>query len=84
MDDLLIKPVQRIPRYVLFVRDLLKHTASSHPDHSPLQQALEALTTLAERVNESERASSRLEQQRELLAAVDELALVSPPPPYLW
>lgn len=76
LDDLLIKPVQRIPRYVLFIKDLLKHTAPSHPDHSPLQQALGELTMLAERVNASERERGRLNQQKELLAAVDGLALV--------
>lgn len=76
LDDLLIKPVQRIPRYLLFIKDLLKHTSMSHPDHAPLQQALDELTGLAERVNESEREMARMDQQRELLAAVDGLALV--------
>lgn len=77
LDDLLIKPVQRIPRYALFIKDLLKHTSTSHPDHSPLLQALGELTTLAERVNESQRESHRLERQRELLTSIDGLALVS-------
>lgn len=77
LDDLLIKPVQRIPRYLLFIKDLLKHTSTSHPDHAPLQQALDELTGLAERVNDSEREMARMDRQRELLAAVDGLALVS-------
>ena len=76
LDDLLIKPVQRIPRYLLFIKDLLKHTSASHPDHAPLTQALDELTGLAERVNESERGMARTEKQRELLASVDGLALV--------
>ncbi len=77
LDDLLIKPVQRIPRYVLFIKDLLKHTFVSHSDHAPLQQALGELTALAERVNTSERERGRLEEQRELIAAIDGLAQVS-------
>ena len=77
LDDLLIKPVQRIPRYLLFIKDLLKHTTASHPDHAPLKQALDELTGLAERVNESEREMARMEQQKELLTSVDGLALVS-------
>lgn len=77
LDDLLIKPVQRIPRYVLFIKDLLKHTAVTHPDHAPLQQALGELTTLVECVNASERERDRLEQQKELMMAVDGLAHVS-------
>ena len=79
LNDLLIKPVQRIPRYVLFIKDLLKYTGPTHPDHAHLQRALEALTTLAERVNESEREASLLERQKELLAAVDGLAMFLTP-----
>lgn len=76
LDDLLIKPVQRIPRYVLFIKDLLKHTASTHPDHAPLQQALGELTMLAERVNDSERERERVGHHKELLNAVDGLGQV--------
>ena len=76
LDDLLIKPVQRIPRYLLFIKDLLKHTSANHPDHAPLHQALEELKGLVERVNESEREMARSEKQRELLTSVDGLALV--------
>lgn len=79
LDDLLIKPVQRIPRYVLFIKDLLKHTGPSHPDHTPLRQALGELTMLAERVNESERERARVGHHKELLSAVDGLAQVSEP-----
>ncbi|CAI8041525.1 Rho guanine nucleotide exchange factor 17 [Geodia barretti] len=75
LDDLLIKPVQRIPRYLLFIKDLLKHTSANHPDHAPLHQALEELKGLVERVNESEREMARSEKQRELLTSVDGLAL---------
>lgn len=78
MDDLLIKPVQRIPRYVLFVKDLLKHTGPSHPDHAPLQQALGELIMLAGKVNESERERERIGYHKELLNSVDGLAHVSP------
>lgn len=77
LDDLLIKPVQRIPRYVLFVKDLLKHTAPGHPDHTPLQQALGELTTLAEKVNDSEKERERLGQHKDLLTSVEGLAQVS-------
>ncbi len=77
LDDLLIKPVQRIPRYVLFIKDLLKHTGPSHPDHAPLQKALGELTMLAERFNDREKERERLGLRRELLNSVDGLAQVS-------
>ena len=40
LKDLLIKPVQRIPRYLLFVKDIMKHTPHTHSDYTLLQQAL--------------------------------------------
>lgn len=61
---------------MLFIKDLLKHTTVGHPDHAPLQHALGELTALAEKVNASERERGRLEELRELLAAVDGLAQV--------
>lgn len=39
LSDLMIKPVQRIPRYELLVKDLLKHTPEDHPDHPLLLDA---------------------------------------------
>jgi hypothetical protein len=34
----LIMPVQRIPRYQLLLRDLLKHTEKDHNDYESLQK----------------------------------------------
>lgn len=39
----LIAPVQRLPRYILYFRDLLKCTSEDHPDHEHLVQALASL-----------------------------------------
>lgn len=41
LQDLLVKPVQRLPKYVLLFRDLVKHTPSSHPDYRNILQCLE-------------------------------------------
>ena len=35
-----ILPIQRLPRYGLLLRNLLKETAADHPDHGPLAEAL--------------------------------------------
>ena len=32
-NSLLIKPIQRLPKYVLLFKDLLKHTPEDHPDY---------------------------------------------------
>ena len=36
IESYLVKPVQRLPKYVLLLRDLLKHTDLDHPDHENL------------------------------------------------
>jgi hypothetical protein len=52
LDNLLIMPVQRIPRYNLLLRDLLKHTGESHPDFENLKQAIEVIQRLCDRIDE--------------------------------
>lgn len=61
---------------MLFIKDLLKHTDHAHPDHTHLEDALDELTVLAERVNEAEHQSSLFSLQQELLVTVDGLAEV--------
>jgi hypothetical protein len=43
LESLLIKPVQRIPRYVLLLEDLLKNTWPSHRDYENIRSALEKI-----------------------------------------
>ena len=43
LDNLLIQPIQRIPRYNLLLRDLLAKTDENHPDYGHLTVALEVL-----------------------------------------
>ena len=39
----LITPVQRMPRYILFLRDLVKDTPPSHPDYELMQLAYDTI-----------------------------------------
>lgn len=39
--DVLITPVQRVPRYVLLLDTLIKHTSDDHPDYEQLKKAFE-------------------------------------------
>ncbi|XP_034253940.1 rho guanine nucleotide exchange factor 17 [Thrips palmi] len=81
LDSLLIKPVQRIPRYELLIGRLLKHTDPSHTDHSLLLDAQREIHELAVKINCTERESLEAEQQqqtlRDLEALVDGCELVS-------
>eukprot|EP01119_Soliformovum_irregulare_P004244 TRINITY_DN1524_c2_g1_i1.p1 TRINITY_DN1524_c2_g1~~TRINITY_DN1524_c2_g1_i1.p1 ORF type:complete len:257 (+),score=63.58 TRINITY_DN1524_c2_g1_i1:49-819(+) len=49
----LIQPVQRIPRYELLLKDLLRHTEALHIDFQNLTNALEIVHALATTVNEA-------------------------------
>ncbi|ELP88827.1 Rho/RAC guanine nucleotide exchange factor, putative [Entamoeba invadens IP1] len=49
--SLLIMPVQRIPRYVLLIKDLLKNTDESHKDHKTLEIVLGEMEDLAKVCN---------------------------------
>jgi len=56
---LLILPVQRIPRYELLMRDLLKRTEKSHPDYAGIIEAQKCINKLATQINEAIRAHEK-------------------------
>ncbi len=47
--------VQRIPRYILLLNDLLKHTWPEHVDYGDLRNAVAAMENVAEYINERTR-----------------------------
>ncbi|GAM18668.1 hypothetical protein SAMD00019534_018430 [Acytostelium subglobosum LB1] len=49
----LIMPIQRIPRYLLLLKEALKYTSSTHPDHNMLLKAKDMIRQVADQVNES-------------------------------
>ncbi|EFA83668.1 pleckstrin domain-containing protein [Heterostelium album PN500] len=51
VESFLILPVQRIPRYVLLLQDLLKYTDNSHEDFDQLCEALGTIKDFAETIN---------------------------------
>ncbi|KAI7863576.1 Dbl homology domain-containing protein [Spinellus fusiger] len=46
MSDYLIAPIQRVPRYCMLLKDLLKYTDPSDEDYEPLTKALCTMTSL--------------------------------------
>ncbi|XP_043483895.1 rho guanine nucleotide exchange factor 17 isoform X2 [Leptopilina heterotoma] len=73
LDQLLIKPVQKIPRYELLIQRLLKHTDSSHPDYELLSAAQKEVHELVVKINCTERESLEWEQQQTTLKEVQAL-----------
>lgn len=52
----MIQPVQRVPRYVLLLKELKRQTSPSHPEFEPLGEALVAVQRVALIINEGQRA----------------------------
>eukprot|EP01135_Chromosphaera_perkinsii_P003416 Nk52_evm40s242 gene=Nk52_evmTU40s242 len=59
LESYLIMPVQRLPRYILLLQELLKNTPSYHADHDELQEACRRMAQLAVHVNETKRSDER-------------------------
>ena len=53
LEDLLIQPVQRIPRYLLLLRSLLQRLTVSTPLHTAFSSALSSLSSLTSAINSS-------------------------------
>ncbi|XP_052830492.1 intersectin-1-like [Octopus bimaculoides] len=77
LSSFLLKPMQRITRYPLLLKKILKHTPEDHPDHLHLVDALAKAEELCSQVNEGVREkenSNDLEwiQQNVLCEGLDE------------
>ncbi|XP_055621069.1 protein ECT2 isoform X2 [Toxorhynchites rutilus septentrionalis] len=55
LQDLMIRPVQRLPSISLLLNDILKHTAKNNPDHKKLDEALKAIKEVMTYINEDKR-----------------------------
>ncbi|XP_014901490.1 rho guanine nucleotide exchange factor 17 [Poecilia latipinna] len=71
LGDLMIKPVQRIPRYELLVKDLLKHTPEDHPDHPFLLDAQKNIHRLAEKINKGRRSAEEAEREARVIQEIE-------------
>lgn len=73
LDALLIMPVQRIPRYELLIKELIKHTQHDHPDHQLLVLAQKEVHELALKINRMEREAFQHEQMQQRVRDVEQL-----------
>ncbi|NWU68355.1 ARHGH factor, partial [Pterocles burchelli] len=71
LSDLMIKPVQRIPRYELLVKDLLKHTPEDHPDHPYLIDAQRNIKQVAERINKGMKSAEEVERNARIVQEIE-------------
>ncbi|KAL6060967.1 RhoGEF domain containing protein [Balamuthia mandrillaris] len=66
--SLLIMPIQRIPRYVLLLQDLVRHTDGKDPDYGSLCQAVARMKEMAEFVDHKKQEVENLKR----LAAIQQ------------
>lgn len=57
--QLLILPIQRIPRYVLLLQRLLEETPANHPLHKAIKKVDQKIGEVAKRVDEAEKQSAQ-------------------------
>jgi len=54
LESLLIMPIQRVPRYLLLLRELKKSTEEGHRDHVLLDEAMESVAAVATLINKTQ------------------------------
>ena len=52
LESYLVKPIQRLPKYVLLIKDLFKHTDQDHPDYTSLGKAYDTYDNVTEENNQ--------------------------------
>jgi len=65
LDSYIIKPVQRVCKYPLFFRELLKYTPETSPDYADLDLARSKIEEVVSVINEGKRKS---EEQRKIMS----------------
>ena len=80
LQGLMITPVQRVPRYLLLLQQILKQTAEHAPEYAALRQAHDSIESLATYINDSMKMADAQEKvltiQRKLFR--DQVQLVKP------
>ena len=84
ISSFLIKPFQRICRYPLLLKELVKNTPKHWPDHANIDNAVKAIDVMVKGANETKRVNDKmlktLDLQNKLLIDV---CSPSPPLPFL-
>lgn len=72
LPSFLIKPVQRICKYPLLMGELVKSTNKNWPCFAEMNDGLEAIKRVAEKVNETQRKHENIQAVEDLRRRVDE------------
>ena len=73
LEAYLVVPVQRIPRYVLLLRDLLRNTPETHTDYVPIEGALRMIEEVATYINAHKAVSDAMRTLSETMARIQNM-----------
>lgn len=62
LEGFLLTPIQKVCKYPLQLKELVKYTWPNHPDHRSLREALDAMKGIATLINERKRKMESLEK----------------------
>ncbi|XP_041358738.1 protein ECT2-like [Gigantopelta aegis] len=71
LEELLIRPVQRLPSVVLLLGDIKKHTDSKNPDHQKLDEAISKLKGIMTYINEDKRRTDNQVAMFDIMKEID-------------
>lgn len=71
--DLLSVPMQRVLKYHLLLKELIRNTPKNHDDYVGLQKALDAMLDLAQYINEVKRDNETLQIIRDIQTSITDL-----------
>eukprot|EP01083_Nonionella_stella_P228800 810557_1 len=73
LTNYLILPVQRVPRYILLLTDLKKHTKPTDRDYKNIESALEFVDEITKEINERQRKIENFTQCLQIQEALSNL-----------
>lgn len=73
IESYLILPIQRIPRYELLLKDLLKHTSKYHRDYESLLKSVSEMKSLAEYVNTNLKYFQSMEKLKDIIKDIKDI-----------
>ncbi|XP_039598447.1 phosphatidylinositol 3,4,5-trisphosphate-dependent Rac exchanger 1 protein-like [Polypterus senegalus] len=71
LEGYLLSPIQRICKYPLLLKELLKRTPRNHPDHPAVEEALQAMKMVCSNINETKRRMEKLEALEQLQSHIE-------------
>jgi len=73
LSSILITPIQRIPRYIMFVKELIANTPKDHPDFLNLNAALALLQQVAKFLDSAEVGAQKSQEIAELVGNISNI-----------